>query len=198
MKTPFTDVFVNAFSSIKAWRTATFVLSAVLAYGTFQYTYLATHQSIVLVPQGLALNKTKVKVDLGEPYSPDYISRVAEQDAHFLLDWTPENVEQQYGLFVGRLTPSIHDQQNESLMAEAAQHKQEGMTQSFYRSRTGVKGSTVTLSGTLVRAIGGREVFRGAATYMFDYSSDGTNGVQVSGVTQPKDRSTDAPAATQK
>jgi hypothetical protein len=185
VRTPFTNAFANAFSSVQAWRTTSFVFAALFAFVTIQLVRLADHQNALLIPQGLALSQKPVMVNLGEPYSPDYISKVAEGDAHFLLDWTPDNVEEQYGVFASRLTPELYSKKSPALRAEAAQDKTEGLSQSFYRTRSQVKDNEVTLNGILVRNLAGKEIFRGPATYIFDYDSADNGLLQVSGVSQP-------------
>jgi hypothetical protein len=187
LKTPFTNVFSNAFASVQAWRTTTFVLSGLLAFGSVQFVRLANEQNVLLVPQGLALGSKAVMVNLGEPFSPDYVAKVAEMDAHFLLDWSPENVEQQYGVFASRLTPDMYAKKAPALLDEAKQNRADGVSQSFYRSRESISGHTVTLYGVLVRNQGGKEVFRGPATYLFDYSNAGNGLLNVAGVSQPAD-----------
>ena len=191
LKTPFTNVFANAFSSVQAWRTTTFVLAGVLMFGSVQFVHLANQQNVLLVPQGLALGNKAVMVNLGEPFSPDYVGKVAEADAHYLLDWIPENVEQQYAVFASRLTPDAYKTKQPALMAEARDNKTNGYSQSFYRTRTAVKGGDVTLSGVLVRNVAGKEVFRGPATYIFHYAGAGNGLLQVDGVSQPSDKPAD-------
>jgi len=195
LKTPFTNVFANAFSTVQAWRTVALVLAVAFLYSVAQLVSLAKHQNVLLVPPGLAASKKAVMVNLGDPFSPDYVSGVAEGDAHFLLDWTPENVEQQYGVFASRLSPDAYAAKQPALMAEAKQNKQDGVTQSFHRTRTSVKGGTVTLSGILVRNAGGKEVFRGPAAYFFEYTNSGSGVLEVASVSQPTDKGA-APAAT--
>lgn len=190
MKTPYTDLLANAFNSVQAWRTTCFVLLGVLLFGSVEFVRLASQQTVILVPQGLAQVKNPITLNLGEPFSPDYITRVAEGDAHFLLDWTPDNVEQQYELFAGRLVPAQFAAKHPELIGEANRHREEGESQSFYVIRRSVQGGKVTLSGTLVRSQGGREIFRGPATYIFDYVNAGNSLLQVASVSQPSNDKT--------
>lgn len=187
LKTPFTNVFSNAFASVQAWRTSTFVLAGVLMFGSVQFVRLANNQNVLLVPQGLALGSKAVMVNLGEPFSPDYVAKVAEMDAHFLLDWSPENVEEQYGVFASRLSPDIYAKKAPALLDEAKQNKADGVSQSFYRTRESISAHTVTLYGVLVRSAGGKEVFRGPATYLLEYTNAGNGLLNVAGVSQPAD-----------
>jgi len=185
IKTPYTDVLANAFKSVQAWRTLSFVLIGILLFGSVEFVRLANERTVLLIPQGMSQVKQPVTLNLGEPFSPDYLTNVAKGDAHFLLDWTPENIETQYALFVGRLTPELYKLKNEELLAESKRNREEGLTQSFYVIRNAVQGPVVTLSGTLVRSSGGREVYRGPATYIFNYTSVGNGMLQLSGVSQP-------------
>jgi hypothetical protein len=181
---------------VQAWRTTTFVLCGVLMFGAVQFVRLANSQNVLLVPQGLALGSKAVMVNLGEPFSPDYVAKVAEMDAHFLLDWSPENVEEQYGVFASRLSPDAYAKKAPALLDEAKQNKADGISQSFYRTRESISGATVTLYGVLVRNAGGKEVFRGPATYLFDYTNAGNGLLNVAGVSQPADpHATDKSAA---
>lgn len=183
--TSYTDIVLNAFKSVQAWRSVALVLLGVVIFETLFIAWLASQRTVILIPQHLPNLKSPVTLQLGEPFSPDYLTAVARGDAFALLNWTPENIETQYGLFLSRLTPGLHDAQRESLLNEVKTHKDEGLTQSFYVTRSFVKGANVTVSGVLVRASGGKEIFRGPAIYEFAYTNAGNSLLLISGVTQP-------------
>ena len=183
--TTYTDIVLNAFKSVRAWRTVALVLLGAVLFESLFIGWLASQRTVILIPQHLPNLKAPVTLQLGEPFSPDYLTAVARGDAFALLNWTPENIEIQYGLFLGRLTPGLHDAQRESLLNEVKTHKDEGLTQSFYVTRSFVKGANVTVSGVLVRASGGKEIFRGPATYEFAYTNAGNSLLLIAGVTQP-------------
>lgn len=185
MKTSYPDFFFNAFKSVQAWKTLSLVLVGILVFETMALLHLANQRNVLLIPQHLPHNSEPVQLNLGAPFSPDYLTSVAKGDAYALLNWTPDNIEQQYGLFLGRLTPALHDVQREVLLDEAGVHKGDGLTQSFYVTRTFVSGTEVILYGVLVRAMGGREVYRGNAAYAFDYENAGNGLLLVSNVRQP-------------
>lgn len=188
LKTPYPDLIVNAFQSVQAWRTLALLLMGALLFETVALGWLASQRNVLLIPQHLASNKTPVSLNLGEPFSPDYLTSVAKGDAWALLNWTPDNIDTQYGQFLARLVPALHDAQREVLLSEAEQHRGEGLTQSFYVTRTYVHDATVTLNGILVRSMGGKEVFRGPAGYAFTYANVGNGMLLVSGVSQPTDK----------
>lgn len=197
MKSSYPDVIVNAFKSVQAWKSLSMVLLGILIFETISLLWLASHQTALLIPQHMAREKGVIKVDLGSPFNPDYLTSIAKGDVYPLLNWTPGNIDEQYGAFLGRLVPALHDAQKEILLAEAKEHKDEGLTQSFYVTRTFVSGNEVTLRGILVRATGGREIFRGQAAYTLTYSDAGGMPL-VSGVRQPstsENNATEAAAA---
>lgn len=179
------DVIINAFKSVQAWRSLALLLMGVLLFETVALGWLANQRSVVLVPQHLANHHSSIELNLGAPFSPDYITGVAKGDAWALLNWTPDNIEQQYASFLARLVPALHDAQRQVLLDEVKQHRDDGLTQSFYVTHSVVEGSSVLLVGVLVRAMGGREVYRGPAAYQFTYSNVGNGLLMVSGVKQP-------------
>ena len=185
VKTPYSDVIINAFKSIQAWKSLAMVLMGILVFETFALGWLASRRTVLLIPQNLGA-KSAITLNLGEPFSPDYLTSVAQGDIYFLLNWTPDNIEKQYSKFLTRLTPELYTVQKESLMAEAEQHREEDLTQSYHVTRSFVRGATVELSGVLVRSVGGREVFRGPASYEINYVDGGSSMLLVAGVTQPQ------------
>lgn len=185
MKSAYPDVIVNAFKSVQAWKSLSMVLLGILIFETFALLWLASHQTAILIPQHLPRDKGAIKVDLGSPYSPDYLTAVAKGDIYTLLNWTPDTIDLQYGLLLSRLTPSLYDAQREALLVESKTHREEGLTQSFYVTRSFVEGNEVTLHGSLVRAAGGKEVFRGPAVYKLTYTDSGGGVLLLSGVSQP-------------
>lgn len=187
MKSSYPDVIINAFKSVQAWKSLSMVLIGILIFETIAVLWLATHQTALLIPQHMAHEKGVIKVDLGSPFNPDYLTSLAKGDVYPLLNWTPGNIDEQYGAFLGRLTPALHEAQKEVLLTELKEHKDEALTQSFYITRTFVSGNEVTLRGILVRATGGREIFRGPAAYVLAYTDNGGMPL-VSGVHQPSDR----------
>lgn len=198
MKSSYPDVIVNAFKSVQAWKSLSMVLIGILIFETITLGWVASHQTALLIPQHLPHDKGAIKVDLGSPFSPDYLTAVAKGDAYSLLNWTPDSIDQQYGMFMSRLTPALYDAQREVLLAESKSHRDEGLTQSFYVTRSFVSGNEVTLRGILVRATGGREVYRGPAAYTLTYSDSGGGVLLVSGVRQPSDSETNATEAAAK
>ncbi len=179
------DLVVNAFKSVQAWKTVSLVLAACLAIQTYTVVYLAGHQKVLLMPQNLASLSAPVPLNLGLPYAPDYLTQVAKGDISALLNWTPDNVDTQYGLFLSRMTPELSAAQREKLLAEQLRFQQDGITQSFYVTRSYVSGREVYLYGVLVRSVSGKEVFRGPAAYAVSYTDQGNGMLLVDGVRQP-------------
>lgn len=184
-KMSYPDAIANAFKSVQAWKALSMVLLGVMIFETISLMWLAGQRTVILIPQHLSNAKGPVSLSLGAPFSPDYLTAVAKGDLYPLLNWTPENIDTQYGLFLGRLTPALHDVQRESMLVEAKQHREEALTQSFYITRTYVKDATVSVYGVLVRASGGREVYRGQAAYELTYTNAGNSLLLLSSVTQP-------------
>lgn len=185
VKTSYPDIILNAFKSVQAWKSLALVMAGMLIFETFALGWMASNRTVILIPQQLPNAKGPITLSLGEPFSPDYLSAVAKGDAYALLNWTPESIDQQYGQFLTRLTPALHAAQREVLLTEVKLHRDEGVSQSFYITRSFVKGATVELHGILVRSSGGREVFRGPATYVFNYTNAGNGLLLVTGVSQP-------------
>lgn len=184
-KLSYPDAIANAFKSVQAWKSLSMVLLGVMIFETISLMWLAGQRTVILIPQHLSNAKGPVSLSLGEPFSPDYLTAVAKGDLYPLLNWTPENIDAQYGLFLGRLTPALHDVQRESMLIEAKQHREEALTQSFYITRTYVKDATVSVYGVLVRASGGREIYRGQAVYELTYTNAGNSLLLLASVTQP-------------
>lgn len=183
------DMVVNAFKSVQAWRSLALVLLGVFLFETGALIWLASQRTVILIPQGLANSKSAIELNLGEPYSPDYLTSVAKGDAYSLLNWTPDSIDGQYGAFIARLTPELQTAQRTTLLADAKRHREDELTQSFYVTRSFVKGTEVTLHGVLVRSAAGREVYRGNAAYTFDYVNAGNGLLQVKAVSQPSSSS---------
>lgn len=189
MKTTSTypDMLANLFQSVKAWRTVALALIVVLLMQGVMMINLANQRSVILVPQGLPGGKEGVTLQLSDPFTPEYLTALAKGDAYSLLSWTPENIEDQYGIFLGRLSPALYTERQQGLLTESKAHKDERLTQSFYTSRTFVSGQSVTLHGILVRSMGGKEVFRGQAAYTFSYVKGGNGALVLAGVHQPSE-----------
>lgn len=187
IKSTYPDVIVNAFKSVQAWKSLSMVLIGILIFETIALLWLASHQTALLIPQHLPRDRGAIKVDLGSPYSPEYLTAVAKGDVYSLLNWTPDSIDQQYGMFMSRLTPALYDKQREVLIQESKLHRDDGLTQSFYVTRSFVNDNEVTLHGILVRATGGREIFRGPAVYTLTYTDSGGGVLLLSGVRQPNE-----------
>ena len=187
IQSTYPDILANLFQSVKAWRTVALVITAAFIAQGIMMIVLANQRTVILVPQGLPGGKEGVTLNLGEPFTPEYLTALAKGDAYSLLSWTPETIEDQYGIFLTRLAPSLFTERQQGLLTESKAHKDERLTQSFYTSRTFVSGSAVTLHGILVRGMGGKEVFRGPAAYTFSYVKGGNGALVLSGVHQPSE-----------
>lgn len=185
LKSSYSDVVLNSFNTVQAWKSMSLVLIGVLIFETVALGWLAGQRSVILMPMSLPAAKAPIELNLGEPFSPDYLTAVAKGDAYALLNWTPDSIETQYATFLARLTPGLSALQKTSLIEESKNHKEEGLTQSFYVTKSSVKGPKVYLEGILVRSAGGREVYRNPVAYEFSYTNAGNGMLLVSGVGQP-------------
>ena len=187
-KQSYPDLVINAFQSVQAWKSLALILIGILIAGAATILWMANNQKVLLIPQNFASTaKGPVTLNLGDPFSPDYLTSIAKGDVYALLNWTPESIDLQYGAFMARLSPAVHTAQKEVLLSEARQLQADQVTQSFYVTRSFVRGTEVILHGVLVRSTGGKEIFRGRAVYALDYLNAGNGYLQVNGVRQPTD-----------
>lgn len=186
-KQSYPDLVINAFQSVQAWKSLALLLMGMLLMAITAIIYQANNQKVLLIPQNLAATaKGPFTLNLGDPFSPDYLTSIAKGDVYPLLNWTGENIDIQYGAFLSRLSPAVHAAQKEILLTEAKKLVEDGVSQSFYITRSYVKGSEVSLHGILVRTVAGKEVFRGKAVYALDYI-DANGQLLVNGVRQPSE-----------
>lgn len=184
-KQSYPDLVINAFQSVQAWKSLALLLMGMLICAVSLILYMANNQKVLLIPQNLgATAKAPFTLNLGDPFSPDYLTSIAKGDIYPLLNWTGDNIDTQYGAFLKRLSPAVHSAQKEQLINEMNKHLEDGVSQSFYITRSYVKGSEVTFHGIMVRMVAGKEVFRGPAVYALDYI-DASGQLMVNGVRQP-------------
>lgn len=158
------DIIANAFSEARAWKFTSLVLAAVSAVLLAALIYESRNAPVVLVPYNFATESGRVKVDPGarSDVSPDYVAQIALGDLAIILNWTPDNIELQYQRFLNRTTEELFAAQNVKLMAQAAENKASGITQSFYPKdvRFAPGKNEVTVTGQLVRWSGEKETVR--------------------------------------
>lgn len=164
----------RAFSEVRAWKTATFVLAAVCCFIAWQLTRVVVNQPMVLVPYDMATAKGNVSVQVNGEIrgtSSEYLANVALSDLALITNFTPDNVLTTYRRFLNRLTEPLYQKQESKLLAQAAEYKSRGVTQSFFPVdvKTTADGKQMVVRGTLVQAIGGKETNRTQMAYVVSY-----------------------------
>lgn len=170
------DVIANAFKTTQAWRSAAFVLGAIAVALAFALISATRNTPVVLVPYSLASNTGKMTVTTSgglRGTSVDYVANVALGDLSLILDFTPDNVQEQYERFLNRVTESLYGSQKDALMAQATDNKGKGITQAFYPSSVRVTpdGTKAYVAGVQIRWVAGREIQRVKLTYVITYQS---------------------------
>lgn len=176
-KKPYTDLIANAFQTVRAWQTATFVVGAVAVSLAVGLVYVAQNAPTVLVPYDFAANNARMVVTTNGEIrgtSNEYLANTAASDIGLITNFTPDTVVTQYERFLNRTTESLYGSQAASLRVEAKKLKAESTTQAFFpsdKTRVLSSGSQVEVGGTLIRWIGDREILRQPMTYVVTYTS---------------------------
>lgn len=173
MSEKYADAVSNAFNTAQAWKYASFLLGAVSLVLAFFLIEASRNTPVVLIPYGAATSTSKLVVSGNQPgaTSPEYYSEIAMADLSMILDVTPNDITQQYQRFLTRLTPDLYGRQNASLMGQATNLQNQGITQSFYPLRISVdpQKEQVTVSGEQVQYLGGSETSRSNISYVVTY-----------------------------
>ncbi len=169
------DVVANAFKAQQAWRFASYTLAGVVALLAYFLVYQARNTPVILVPYDLAANTERVKVSVNGELrgtSYEYMANMGLSDLTLILNFTPDNVISQHQRFLNRVTEDLHGSQNINLLAQAQDFKTRAITQSFYPSSIKVSpdSTSVEISGTQLRWVGGKESVRSSVTYIVTYS----------------------------
>lgn len=169
----YSDSVQNAFSEVKAWRSATFILGALVALLSIANIYSRMHAPTYLVPYNFATLNKQVMLQPGA-YDPEYVQALAFQDTSLLLTWTADTVTDQYNRFMRRMTSELHASQSVKLMAEADSNTKSGYSQAFYPGKSiKISGLEMIIPGELVRWQGPKEIFRQKLTYTIRYRESG-------------------------
>lgn len=175
-KKTYTDSIANAFQTVRAWQTATFVVGAVALSLAAGLVYMSQNAPTVLVPFDFAANNARMKVMTNGEIrgtSNEYLVNTALSDIALVTNFTPDTIVTQYERFLNRTTESLYATQYATLRAEAKQLRSDATTQAFFpneRTRVLGKGDRVEVSGTLIRWIADREIVRQPMTYVITYS----------------------------
>lgn len=172
MSKRYPDMLANAFSSIKAWRSATFLLAGVSGFLAVALAYTSLQAPAYLVPYEFATMNGKVKVAPGaSSVAPDYLASVALGDLALITTFHAENVRIQFARFLNRATPALFAEYELKLTAEAKEYADQKVSQTFYPSTTEVarSGQRVDVKGWLVRSTGNKEVLRQQVSYTMSY-----------------------------
>lgn len=173
MAAKFLDSLRNANVAAQGWRWAAMATTAMMGVLAVGMVWIATHQSIILVPSEIAQAAGPVKVAPGTyAQSPEYLGIVATSDVNLALTWTPGSVQNQYARFLNRMTPALYASQNVKLLDQAAAAKEGLVTQAFFPEKMQVVGeNTVKVQGILARWEGEKQTYRSAVGYTLKYQS---------------------------
>jgi hypothetical protein len=173
MKPRYTDILVNAFSEVRAWKMTTLAVTGLCAMLAFALIWQAQSTPIVLVPAGFAESNGKVNVHPKDftGTSPEYLAQTALGDLALILTWQPSNIDKQYQRFLNRTTSSLYASENVRLFADAEKNRLTGTSQSFYPEQVQVdlKNARVVVDGFLVRWEGDKEVLRRKSKFTVTY-----------------------------
>lgn len=166
----YVDLVHNLADAVKAWKVVTILLAALTVCAILGMAWLATHQTVVLVPQDVAFAPKKITVQTTAGFTDSYLGYLAQADVALALDWTPDDVSAQYTRFLDRTTPEFYASQQVGMLASALDHAKAAEVQSFYPSKTKLVGkNAVSVQGTLVRWIGDKQVFHQPVVYTVTY-----------------------------
>lgn len=171
------NITANAFSEIKAWKTATLVLGAVCAILAFALIDSARTTPVVLLPYSLATMSEKMSIPLNgeiKDTSQEYIANIALSDLNLILNFTPENAYTQTERFLNRLDETLYGNSSEQLRAAAKSNKDHGVTQSFNPTAVDIqidgKKVNVYVSGTQIQYAASKEYMRSTIKYKITYT----------------------------
>lgn len=182
------DSVSAAFSEAKAWRAATFIVGAVALVLAFQLVNQARKRPVLLVPYHSASDMGKVEVTTSGELrgtSSEYIANLAIADLSLILVFTPDNAVTMTKRFLNRVTEDLYRQEESRLLAQAADNKSRGVTQSYFPTKVSVSTDRerAEVTGKLVTSIGGKETQSVTITYVLTY--DASPGYpHVSSITQ--------------
>lgn len=169
---PRSDLLSNAFSEVKAWKTATFILGAVSVIFAISLAIRSNQHDTVMISHEMASATGPIKIEGGKKLvSPDYMQYIALADLALLLNWKPDTVEKQYNRFQNRLTTELYARENVKLVKDAMDFAKSGTSQSFYpesKIKVNDKGN-IAVDGLLIRWTGEKEILRYKATYYLTY-----------------------------
>lgn len=176
MKDNYLNSINRAFSEVRAWKATTLVVSVLCAFLAWTTVQLARNQTVVLVPHNLATDTGRMAVaSNGEirGTSSEYLANTALSDLALITNFTPDNVLTTYKRFLNRLTEPLFASQEGRLLAQAAEYKSRGVSQSFFpvEVKTTPDGRQMEVTGTLVQSISGKEINRLKMTYVISYQS---------------------------
>jgi len=175
MSKNYLDVVANAFQEVRAWKYACLILGIVCFGLCYFLVSAAKNAPMVLIPYDFAVADGPQKIKPGGNDgmgSPDYLSQIALGDLATVLNWTPLSVEVQHQRFLNRMTPNLYAEQNVTLLAQAADFRNNSTTESFYPSgsKADAKGMQTVVDGTLVRWTGEKETLRLKVSYTITYA----------------------------
>jgi len=162
---------INVTRERNIWRGAAGLFAAVTLGMAWALMWQATHIPSYLVPHEWAASRGPVLVAPHKAEDAYYLTYIAAADIKLLLDWTPDNIGQQYTRFLNRATPELYAAEQVPLTTEARDFSSAATTSTFHLLKASYIGDgLVELDGTQVRWEGGTEIFRKRLTYQIHYA----------------------------
>ncbi|WP_018234310.1 TraE/TraK family type IV conjugative transfer system protein [Thioalkalivibrio thiocyanodenitrificans] len=172
MKKRFIDSLVNTSREKNAWVFAAVVLGAVLVVQSFFLMWSSFNTTTTLVPYDFAVSQGPVEISRASTPDESYLTYIALADVGLLLNYSPENVEQQYGRFLNRASPDLYAARNVELLRESRELRRNDVSQSFRPTRTSViNKNVVRVVGTLMRWEAEKLIFSERVSYRIEYRS---------------------------
>lgn len=167
---------------ITQWRTAALVLAAIAVLLAFAALRLSADRQTVIVPWQVVYAHRKIAVGDRPAADVPYLRMLAQADLDSLLDWQPDTVDAQIGIFLARLAPQAYAQYNLDLRAKAKRYRQGNVSEVFYaKDLTFVPPNRIRATGTLLRWAGQTRTLQTDATYTLTYRPT-SSGYQIAGV----------------
>lgn len=175
-QTKYGSKIANLSLELNAWRMTSLILMAssfILAYSLMQ---VSSHTTTIIIPHQVLAAGKQFKIKDNGFEDPEYLGNLALADIQLLLNWTSENVQKQYGMFLNRATTELYGKENVRLLNEAKENSSNAVTQAFYplsikqnNNASAKYAGVAAVSGILVRYEGEKQVLRTKVSYILRY-----------------------------
>lgn len=136
----------------RAWMFAAIGFALLAGYLAHELSTVSGRVNSILLPYNVATSRGPISVtNANNARNASYLTMIALSDVSVLTNWTPDTVKSQTARLVARLAPAYRAHQEHGLLAQAEKNTAKQITQTFYVTGTTVKGSTVSVIGTLER-----------------------------------------------